>query len=83
MKEEQSIAKKAFEVQEAKEEANRKRVEAQGISDANIIISNSLTTNYLRWYWIDSLQQQNSIYYIPVGVDGLPLMKIVDESTEE
>jgi len=76
---EQNIAKKAFEVQEAQQEANRKREEAQGIADANTIISNSLTNNYLRWYWIDSLQNQQSIYYVPVGTDGLPIMKIIDE----
>jgi len=76
---EQNIEKKAFEVQEAKEEANRKREEAQGIADANTIISNSLTNNYLRWYWINGLQEQESIYYVPVGNDGLPIMKIIDE----
>jgi len=76
---EQNIEKKAFEVQEAQQEANRKREEAQGIADANTIIANSLSNNYLRWYWIDSLQNQQSIYYVPVGTDGLPIMKIIDE----
>jgi len=76
---EQNIEKKQFEVQEAKQEANRKREEAQGIADANTIIANSLSNNYLRWYWIDSLQNQESIYYVPVGTDGLPIMKIIDE----
>jgi regulator of protease activity HflC (stomatin/prohibitin superfamily) len=76
---EQNIEKKAFEVQEAKQEANRKREEAQGIADANTIIANSLSNNYLRWYWINGLQTQESIYYVPVGSDGLPIMKIIDE----
>jgi len=75
---EQNIEKKAFEVQEAQQEANRKREEARGIADANIIISNSLTNNYLRWYWINGLQEQDSIYYVPVGSDGLPIMKIIE-----
>jgi len=76
---EQNIEKKEFQVQEAKQEANRKREEAHGIADANTIIANSLSNNYLRWYWIDSLQQQQSVYYVPIGTDGLPIMKIIEE----
>ncbi|MFN3527844.1 MAG: hypothetical protein ACK4YO_01935, partial [Candidatus Altarchaeaceae archaeon] len=49
-----------------------------GIADANRIISNSLTENYLRWYWISSLERQNSVIYVPIGSDGKPLFKNID-----
>jgi len=74
---EQMIEKKAFEVSEAKEEANRKREEAQGIADANEIIANSLSEAYLKWYWIGELENAE-VYYVPVGEDGLPIIKTID-----
>jgi len=74
---EQNIQKKAFEVQEATQEAARKREEAQGIADANTIISTSLTENYLRWYWIENLDTHNSVLYVPVGSGGMPIFKEV------
>ena len=49
---EQEIQKKQFEVEKERMEADRKRAEAQGIADANKIISNLLTNHYLQWYWI-------------------------------
>lgn len=60
-----------------KQEAQRKRVEAQGIADANKIISGSLTKNYLQWYQIEMLKNlagsPNSTFMIvPYGADLLP-----------
>jgi len=76
---EQEIEQKQFEVKKEEQEAQRKRVEAQGIADANEIIAESLTSNYLRWYWIENLDSHNSVYYVPVDVeDGLPLFKTID-----
>ena len=77
---EQNIQKKEFEVEEAKQEANRKRVEAQGIADANDIISLSLTENYLRWYWIENLDTHESVIYVPVGEGDMPIFKDVDNT---
>jgi len=74
---EQNIAKKAFEVEEAKQEADRKREEASGIADANEIIADSLSDAYLRWYWIGQLEKSN-VYYVPVGEDGLPIIKTLE-----
>lgn len=75
---EQEIEQKRFEVDREKEEANRKREEAQGIADANRIISESLTTAYLTWYWIENLDTHNSVLYVPVGSGGMPIFKEVD-----
>lgn len=63
-------------VQEA--EADRMRAEAQGIADANRIISGSLTQNYLNWYWIESLKNNPKAVYVPIGENGLPIFKNVD-----
>jgi len=75
---EQQIEKRRFEVEVETQEANRKRVEAQGIADSNEIIANSLTQNYLTWYWIQNLDSHNSVIYVPIGESGLPLFKSVD-----
>lgn len=74
---EQQIEQKEFDVFTAEKEANRKRVEARGIADANDIIASSLTENYLRWYWIENLDTHNSVIYVPVGDGGMPLFKEV------
>jgi len=60
-------------------EADRKRVEAKGIADANDIIAGSLTTNYLTWYWINNLDKHNSVMYVPIGEMGMPMFKNIDE----
>jgi len=74
----QKIQQKQFDVETQKLEAERMRQEAQGIADANRIISGSLTEPYLTWYWIESLKHQNaSIIYVPTGANGMPLFKAV------
>ena len=59
-------------------EKERRIIEAEGISSANEIISGSLTTEYLTWYWIDNLDTHDSVIYVPVGEAGLPLFKEVE-----
>lgn len=59
-------------------EKKRRIIEAEGISEANEIISGSLTTEYLTWYWIDNLDTHESVIYVPVGEAGLPLFKEVE-----
>lgn len=79
---EQQIQQKSFEVQKEQKEADRKRAEAQGIADANRIISNSLSSHYLQWYWIQQLNG-NEVFYIPTGSDGFPvnLVKNLEQVT--
>lgn len=68
-----------FVITKETKEAQRKVIEAGGIADSNKIIAGSLTENYLRWYWIQHVVMgaNSSIMYVPVGQDGLPLMKTV------
>jgi len=58
-------------------EKERKIIEAEGIAGANNIISGSLTDAYLQWYWIENLQNHDSVIYVPIGDEGLPLFKEV------
>ena len=74
---EQQIEQKEFEVEREKMEAERRVVEADGIARANEIISNSLTTNYLNWYWIESLPNHQSVMYVPTGNNGMPMFKSI------
>lgn len=54
---EQDIEKRMFEVEVEKQEAERKRVEAQGIADAQTIIDETLTPEYLRYLLIIHLKE--------------------------
>ena len=74
---EQEIEKMQFNVAKEEQEADRKRIEAQGIADANEIIATSLTPEYLTWYWIEGLDSHESVIYVPVGNNGVPLFKQV------
>lgn len=75
---EQQSERMKFILQKESQEAERKRLEARGISDANHIISQGLTEQYLRWYWIQALKDNHAqTVYVPVGQDGMPLFKEV------
>lgn len=73
LKMEQEIAQKEFEVFKEKAEADRKIAEANGIAESNRIISHSLTSEYLKWYWLQNLQNHQSTAYIQMGSDGFPI----------
>lgn len=75
----QEAQRMEFVVQKEKQEAERKRVEAQGIADAQQIIKKDLDEKYLIYLWIQSLESAtkngNTVIYIPTGNDGLPIFK--------
>lgn len=65
------------ELESAKLKADAEIVRAEGIAKANEIIGDSLQgkDEYLRWLYIDKLDQtQNQIIYIPTEA-GLPLLE--------
>jgi len=74
---EQEAQRMEFILQKESQEAERKRIEAAGIADANKIISGSLTNSYLEWYWITNLDKHEDVIYVPIGTDGFPLMKTI------
>ncbi|MFC2162884.1 prohibitin family protein [Candidatus Altiarchaeota archaeon] len=75
---EQDAQKMEFVIQKESKEAERKRIEAEGISKANQIIGSSLTPSYLSWYWITNLDKHNSVIYVPINDQGFPMFKNID-----
>ena len=67
-----------FVLDKERQEADRKRIEAQGIQDFQRIISQGLTDQLLRWKGIETTralaESQNSKIVIVGGRDGLPLI---------
>ncbi|HLD47940.1 MAG TPA: prohibitin family protein [Desulfobaccales bacterium] len=67
-----------FVLEKERQEAERKRIEAQGIQDFQKIISQGLSEQLLRWKGIETTQalaeSQNSKTIIIGGRDGLPLI---------
>lgn len=46
-------------------------IRAHGIARSNQIIGQSLTENYLHWFWIDNIDKSNNVIYVPTE-SGLP-----------
>jgi len=77
----QEAEKMEFVLDKEGREAERKTVEAQGISDANRIIAKSLSGSYLQWYYIKTLQQlvnspNNTVIVTPFDQKLTPLLNI-------
>ena len=80
---EQSIQERAFRVEEAEQEADRRRAEARGQRDAQELINETLTPEYLQFQYIQSLatSQEGNIIYVPVSPNtGLPVFIDIDQS---
>ena len=78
---EQDAQKMQYVLQKEKMEAERKRVEAKGIADAQKIIARSLNQSYLQWYYIETLKKlvnspNNSTIILPFDQKLTPLLPI-------
>ena len=78
---EQQIATKRNEVAIAEEEANRKIEEARGIAEAQSVIQDTLTREYLQWYYITTMHDlvdspNNTIVIMPFDTELTPLLNI-------
>jgi len=75
---EQESQRMRFVLDKEKQEAERKRIEAQGIQDFQRIVSQGLTEQLLRWRGIEATralaESANSKIVIVGGRDGLPLI---------
>jgi predicted aminopeptidase len=49
-------------------------IRAHGIARSNQIIGNSLTKNYLSWFWISQLDQAGNIIYVPTEAN-MPVLE--------
>ncbi|MDX1440071.1 MAG: prohibitin family protein, partial [Rubricoccaceae bacterium] len=73
LEEEQRVEQAALSVQRAEQEAERKRVEAQGDADRARIVTQSLTPQFLRWQGIEAtreLAQSENAKVVIIGGDG-------------
>lgn len=67
----QFTAERQVEIATAQAEADR--IRAAGIADANATIAESLTPEYVRWYFVDRLDNiDGQIIYVPTEA-GVPL----------
>lgn len=77
LKAEQEAERMKFVLQRETQEAERKRVEAGGIRDAQTIINQSLTSQYLRYLWINTLNQNPNVIYVATEAN-MPMFRAVD-----
>ncbi len=68
-----------FVIQREKQEADRKRIEAQGIADFQRIVSDGISEPLLRWKGIEATNKlaessNSKVVVIGAGKDGLPLI---------
>lgn len=72
---EQESLQKQFELTKAEKDAEIAVAKAKGIAESNKIIAGSISENYLRYLWVESLQNsEKQIVYIPTEAN-LPIME--------
>ncbi len=76
---EQEAKRMEFVLQKEEKEKDRKVIEAKGIREANRIISQGLTPNYINWYRIEMMKQlvnspNNTIIFIPEKLRSAPAL---------
>lgn len=77
LKAEQEAERMKFILQRERLEADRKRVEAEGIRDAQGIINQSLTSQYLQYLWINTLNQNPNVIYVATEAN-MPAFRAVN-----
>jgi regulator of protease activity HflC (stomatin/prohibitin superfamily) len=75
----QDARRMEFVLQKESKEKERKIIEAEGIREANKIISQGLTPNYIQWYRIEVMKQlinspNNTIIILPEDMKSSPVM---------
>lgn len=76
---EQEAQRYDFVLEKEKKEAERKRIEAGGQRDAQKIINESLSNEYLNYLYIKELKDRQGTIYVPVNPsNGMPLFKGVN-----
>ncbi len=81
LKAEQEAERMKFILDREKLEAERKRVEAAGIRDAQAIINQSLTSQYLNYLWINTLNQNPNVIYVATEAN-MPLFRVINPEEE-
>jgi regulator of protease activity HflC (stomatin/prohibitin superfamily) len=78
---EQRAQQMVYVLQKEKQEAERKKVEAAGIAEAQKIISNTINSQYLQWKYIEALKdlmnsKNNTIVITPFDQKLTPLINL-------
>lgn len=81
LKAEQEAERMKFVLQKETQEAERKRVEAEGIRDAQSIIDQSLTEQYLHYLWINTLNLNPNVIYVATEAN-MPMFRAVNPDEE-
>jgi len=81
LKAEQEAERMKFVLQRETQEAERKRVEAAGIRDAQTIINESLTSQYLHYLWINTLNENPNVIYVATEAN-MPLFRAINPDEE-
>jgi prohibitin 1 len=76
---EQESQRMQFVLQKEKQEADRKRIEAEGISDFQKIVAQGISDNLLRWKGIEATMKiaesnNSKVVIVGSGKDGLPVI---------
>ena len=72
---EQESLQKEFELTKAKKDAEIEVARAEGVAKSNAIIADSISDNYLRYKWIEGLENNNlTVVYVPTEAN-LPIME--------
>lgn len=78
LQEEQEFQRMQFVLKREQQEAERKRIEAQGIADFQQIVAKGISEQLLRWKGIEATEKlassQNAKVLIVGGKDGLPVI---------
>jgi regulator of protease activity HflC (stomatin/prohibitin superfamily) len=79
LRREQEAEQMKFVLQKEQQEAERKRIEAQGISDFQNIVTKGISEPLLRWKGIEATEKiaqsaNAKVVIIGAGKDGLPLI---------
>ncbi|MCM8781021.1 MAG: prohibitin family protein [Candidatus Omnitrophica bacterium] len=77
LKAEQEAERMKFVLQRETQEAERKRIEAAGIRDAQEIIAQSLTSQYLHYLWINTLNQNPNVIYVATEAN-MPIFRAIN-----
>lgn len=77
LKAEQEAERMKFVLQKETQEAERKRIEAQGIRDAQAIIAQSLTSQYLHYLWVNTLNQNPNVIYVATEAN-MPIFRAIN-----
>ncbi|HLD82498.1 MAG TPA: prohibitin family protein [Candidatus Omnitrophota bacterium] len=74
---EQDAERMKFVLQKETQEAERKRIEAKGIRDSQSIIDESLTSRYLNYLWINTLNQNPNVIYVATEAN-MPMFRAIN-----